>query len=128
MQGPVATPFHLHASPCAADAGEAGLLMQLLSGLLAAGVPSSDIGIISPYKAQVGGFDQIGPSGCKAGQLGQLWQLLSAAGIKVSSAQQRDAVLVSQPGARHDTAVAAACCLQGKHGPCSVTLFCIPLR
>jgi superfamily I DNA and/or RNA helicase len=34
-------------------AGEAQLLMQLLSGLLAAGVPGSDIGIISPYKAQV---------------------------------------------------------------------------
>jgi hypothetical protein len=34
--------------------------MQLLSGLLAAGVPGGDIGIISPYKAQVcaclGGF------------------------------------------------------------------------
>lgn len=35
-------------------AGEAALLMQLLSGLLAAGVPGGDIGIISPYKAQVG--------------------------------------------------------------------------
>lgn len=33
--------------------GEAALVMQLLSGLLAAGVPAADIGIISPYKAQV---------------------------------------------------------------------------
>lgn len=34
-------------------AGEAQLVMQLLSGLLAAGVPGGDVGIISPYKAQV---------------------------------------------------------------------------
>lgn len=34
-------------------AGEADLVMQLLSGLLAAGVPAGDVGIISPYKAQV---------------------------------------------------------------------------
>jgi superfamily I DNA and/or RNA helicase len=39
---------------CAAvTAGEALVVMQLLSGLLAAGVPGGDIGIISPYKAQV---------------------------------------------------------------------------
>lgn len=36
------------------SAGEAQLVMQLLSGLLAVGVPSQDVGIISPYKAQVG--------------------------------------------------------------------------
>lgn len=62
--------------------------MQLLSGLLAAGVPSSDIGIISPYKAQVSGFDQ---SNQVIARPGQLWQLLPAAGIKVGSAQQSDA-------------------------------------
>lgn len=38
---------------CVAPAGEAQLVMQLLSGLLAAGVPGGDVGIISPYKAQV---------------------------------------------------------------------------
>lgn len=35
------------------NTGEARVVMQLLSGLLAAGVPGGDIGIISPYKAQV---------------------------------------------------------------------------
>jgi hypothetical protein len=34
--------------------GEAALLMQLLGGLLACGVPGSDITMVSPYKAQVG--------------------------------------------------------------------------
>jgi superfamily I DNA and/or RNA helicase len=35
------------------NAGEAALLMQLLGGLLACGVPGSDITMVSPYKAQV---------------------------------------------------------------------------
>jgi hypothetical protein len=37
--------------------------MQLLSGLLAAGVPGGDIGIISPYKAQVGAVGGCGTGG-----------------------------------------------------------------
>lgn len=36
------------------NAGEAKVVMQLLDGLLAAGVPGAEIGVISPYKAQVG--------------------------------------------------------------------------
>jgi hypothetical protein len=38
------------------NAGEAALLMQLLEGLLVCGVPGSDITMVSPYKAQVGGW------------------------------------------------------------------------
>lgn len=35
------------------NAGEAALLMRLVDGLLACGVPGSEIGLVSPYKAQV---------------------------------------------------------------------------
>lgn len=47
-------PPHLPAPPpTCLSTGEAALVMQLLAGLLAAGLPGQDVGIMSPYKAQV---------------------------------------------------------------------------